>query len=131
MTGSDGVIMGASGGHCDTAESAKCTIIVAPLYRGRIATVVEKVTTIITPGRSVDVLITDRGIAVNPNRQDIKEQLEKAKISVVSIKTLLDEVNHLLGKAVPIKFGEKVVAEVEYRDGTIIDQIMSVEDIGC
>ncbi|MCK8058597.1 MULTISPECIES: citrate lyase subunit alpha [unclassified Fusibacter] len=129
MTGSDGVVMGASGGHCDTAESAKCTIIVAPLYRGRIATVVEKVTTVITPGSSVDVLVTDRGIAVNPKRADIMEQLTNAGVKTVSIESLLDMVNVLIGSANPIEFTDRVVAKVEYRDGTIIDRIMAVKDI--
>ncbi|MHA0855216.1 citrate lyase subunit alpha, partial [Serratia nematodiphila] len=36
LTGSDGVLRGASGGHCDTAAAARVAIIVAPLVRGRI-----------------------------------------------------------------------------------------------
>ncbi len=48
ITGFDGVIRGASGGHCDTAAAANLSIIVAPLVRGRIPTVVEKVTNVIT-----------------------------------------------------------------------------------
>ena len=31
ITGSDGVIMGASGGHCDTAAGSKLAIVVTPL----------------------------------------------------------------------------------------------------
>ncbi|MDI5303724.1 hypothetical protein MJN76_29040, partial [Salmonella enterica subsp. enterica serovar Anatum] len=34
LTGSDGVLRGASGGHCDTAVAAALSIIVAPLVRG-------------------------------------------------------------------------------------------------
>lgn len=42
MTGSNGVLRGASGGHSDTAAGADLTIITAPLVRGRIPCVVEK-----------------------------------------------------------------------------------------
>ncbi len=68
LTGSDGVLRGASGGHCDTAVAAALSIIVAPLVRGRIPTLVDNVTTCVTPGSSVDILVTDHGIAVNPAR---------------------------------------------------------------
>ena len=123
MTGSDGVIMGASGGHCDTAASAKVTIVVAPLYRGRLATVVERVTTIITPGNTVDVFVTERGIAVNPLRQDLIDQLKDKGFNLVTMDALYEEVTQLLGKPEPIAFEERVVAKIEYRDGTIIDTI--------
>ena len=33
MTDSNGVLMGASGGHSDTAAGAKCTVITCPLIR--------------------------------------------------------------------------------------------------
>ena len=39
LTGSDGVLRGAPGGHPDTAAGSKCCIIVTPLVRGRMATV--------------------------------------------------------------------------------------------
>lgn len=123
MTGSDGVIMGASGGHCDTAESAKCTIVVAPLYRGRLASVVERVTTIVTPGHTVDVVVTDRGIAVHPNRQDIASVLKSKGISITTIENLYSEVLDLLGKPEPISFTDRVVARVEFRDGSLMDTV--------
>ncbi|MBS7525077.1 citrate lyase subunit alpha [Fusibacter paucivorans] len=123
MTGSDGIIMGASGGHSDTAESAKVTVIVAPLYRGRIATVVDKVTSVITPGKDVDVLVTERGIAVNPARKDILAILEKTNLPVVSIDALADAALKIVGKPDPIEFTDRVVANIEYRDGSMIDVI--------
>jgi citrate lyase alpha subunit len=45
------VLRGASGGHSDTAAGADLTIITAPLVRGRIPCVVEKVLTRVTPGQ--------------------------------------------------------------------------------
>lgn len=123
MTGSDGVIMGASGGHCDTAASAKVTIVVAPLYRGRLATVVEKVTSVITPGETVDIFVSERGIAVNPRREDLLEILEKTNLPLFSMTELLEKVDRLVGKPVPIGFEDRIVALIEYRDGSIIDTI--------
>ncbi len=48
LTGSDGVLRGASGGHCDTAIASALSIIVTPLVRGRIPTLVDNVLTCIT-----------------------------------------------------------------------------------
>ena len=73
LTGSDGVIMGASGGHSDTAVGSGLSIVVAPLIRGRTSTVTERVLTVVTPGESVDIFVSDRGIAVNPKRKDLIE----------------------------------------------------------
>ena len=58
-------------------------MIVAPLIRGRIPTIVDKVNTVITPGETIDVVVTDRGIAVNPLREDLIERFTKAKIPVL------------------------------------------------
>lgn len=123
MTGSDGVIMGASGGHCDTAASAKVTIVVAPLYRGRLATVVEKVTSIVTPGSTVDLFVTERGIAVNPLRPDLLEILSQTSLPLVTMEALHEMVTKLVGKPKEIAFEDRVVAIIEYRDGTVIDTI--------
>ncbi len=127
ITGSDGVIMGASGGHCDTAAGAKMTIVVAPLIRGRIPTVVESVTTVITPGETIDVLVTDRGVAVNPRRQDLIDKLKNANIPLYTIEELQVKAEGITGKPEKIEFEEKIVGIVEYRDGTIIDVIRKVK----
>ena len=74
LTGLDGKIRGAVGGHPDTADGAEIAIVVAPLVRGRIPTVVRKVNTIVTPGSTVDILVTDQGVAVNPVRTDLIER---------------------------------------------------------
>ncbi|EAC5524883.1 citrate lyase subunit alpha, partial [Listeria monocytogenes] len=68
ITGSDGVIRGASGGHSDTSMACKMSLVIAPLVRGRIPTIVDTVNTIVTPGASIDVVVTEIGIAINPAR---------------------------------------------------------------
>ncbi|MBS9334555.1 citrate lyase subunit alpha [Fructobacillus sp. M1-13] len=128
MSGSDGVIRGAIGGHQDAAM-ANLTIISAPLVRGRIATIVPKVTTVITPGDSIDVVVTELGIAINPKRQDLIGQLDKVPgLPVLTIDELQQKAEKLVGTPKPLEFTDRVVALAEYRDGTLIDVIKEVKD---
>lgn len=126
ITGSDGRFMGASGGHSDTAAAAKLTIIVAPLFRGRIPTVVDQVATVITPGTSIDVLVTERGICVNPLNKALIKQLEEAGLPLTNMETLLETVQTIVGHKKPIQYTDKTVGIIEYRDGTVIDVVKEV-----
>ena len=128
LTGSDGVIRGAIGGHPDTAAGAKMSIIVAPLTRGRIPTIVKKVNTVITPGSTIDVLVTDQGVAVNPNRPDIKKNLEAADIHVTDINDLRIRAEKIVGEPDPIKYKDRVVALALYRDNSVIDVIRQIDE---
>lgn len=128
LTGSDGVIRGAIGGHPDTAAGAALTILTAPLMRGRMPTVMKRVNTVVTPGSTIDVVVTDQGIAVNPRRPEIKERLIKAHLPVVSIEELQQKAEKLAGVPEKLPFGDKVVALVTYRDGSVIDVIRNIED---
>lgn len=128
ITGSDGIIMGASGGHSDAAYGAKLTIITTPLARGRLPIVVDKVKTVITPGSSVDVVVTERGIAVNPKDKDLEERLKDARLPVCSIEELKQKAEKITGKPDPVESGDRIVGIVEYRDGSIIDVIRNVVD---
>ncbi|MCT4619982.1 MAG: citrate lyase subunit alpha [Marinisporobacter sp.] len=127
ITGSDGVIRGASGGHSDTAAASKLSIIVAPLIRGRIPTVVDRVNTVITPGETVDILVTDRGIAINPKRKDLVEAFENTDLPIFTIEELKEKAEKIVGKGKPIEYLERIVGIVEYRDGSIIDVIKQVK----
>lgn len=128
LTGSDGVIRGASGGHCDTAAAARLAIIVAPLVRGRIPTLVEQVTTCVTPGSSIDILVTDHGIAVNPARPELAQRLRDAGLQVVTIEWLRERALVLTGEPKPIAFTDNVVAVVRYRDGSVIDVVHQIAE---
>lgn len=128
MTGSDGVIRGAIGGHQDAA-SAKMTIITAPLVRGRNATVVPAVETVVTPGKSIDVLVTERGIAINPNRPDLLEAFSKVPdLKIVDIKDLQKMAEQQVGVPKALEYTDRTVALIQYRDGSIIDTIKEVKD---
>ncbi|AWI07292.1 citrate lyase subunit alpha [Clostridium drakei] len=122
-TGSDGIIMGGSGGHSDTAAGAKLAIVVTNLIKGRLPIIKDKVTTVTTPGESIDVVVTERGIAVNPIRKDLIEKLKAKNLPVMTIEELKDLAENMTGKPEHIEFTDKVVAVVEYRDGTIIDVV--------
>lgn len=128
LTGSDGVMRGASGGHCDVAAAANLTIVVAPLIRSRIPTVVRRVTTRVTPGESIDVLVTDHGIAVNPARPEVKERLTAAGLPVVDIEALYQTSLVISGEPKPIEFTSRIVGVVRYRDGSVIDVVRQVKE---
>ncbi|WED25001.1 citrate lyase subunit alpha [Vibrio sp. JC009] len=128
ITGSDGVIRGASGGHSDTAASSNLTIVVAPLVRGRIPTVVESVLNVVTPGSQIDVLVTDHGTAVNPAREDVQQRLTAAGIPLSSVEELQQKAEMLTGKPAPIEYLDNVVGYIRYRDGSVIDVIKQVKE---
>lgn len=126
MTGSDGVIRGASGGHSDTSFASKMSLVIAPLVRGRIPTFVDQVNTVITPGTSVDVVVTEIGIAINPNRTDLMEHFASLAVPQFTIQQLKEKAYQIVGEPQPIQYGDKVVALIEYRDGTLIDVVRNV-----
>lgn len=128
LVGSDGIIRGAIGGHPDTAADSALSIIVCPMLRGRIPCVVEEVTTLITPGSSVDVIVTEYGIAVNPRRPELAERLRAAGLNIVDIHDLQKRAKSVIGDADPLPFGDKVVGVVMNRYGSVMDVIRNIEE---
>jgi citrate lyase subunit alpha/citrate CoA-transferase len=126
LVGSDGIIRGAIGGHPDTAADSALSIIVCPLLRGRIPCIVDEVTTLITPGKSVDVIVTEYGIAVNPARPELAERLKSAGLKVVDINWLKDKALSIIGQPAALPFGDKVVGVVMNRDGSVMDVIKNI-----
>jgi len=127
ITGSDGTIRGASGGHSDTASGANLTIVVCPSFRGRIPIVKKEVHTVVTPGETIDVLVTERGICVNPQKPKLEEKLIAAGLNIKKIEDLQKEVEGIVGPEKKVKFTDRIIGLVEYRDGTIIDVIRQVD----
>ncbi|WHH61674.1 citrate lyase subunit alpha [Petroclostridium sp. X23] len=126
LTGSDGVIRGAIGGHPDTASGAKMTIVVAPLIRGRIPTILDRVNTIVTPGATVDVFVTEYGVAVNPMRQDLIHNFTSAGMQLSTIEEFQKIAEGIVGKPKRVEYGSKIVGLVYYRDSSVIDVIRQV-----
>ncbi len=127
-TDSNGYIMGGSGGHSDTAAGAKLSMIIAPMFRARLPIVTDKVTCISTPGKDIDVLVTQGGIAVNPRREDLREKLASAGLPLVDIKELKEKTEAITGKPATCPKGDRVVAEVIGRNGDLQDVIYDVKE---
>ena len=122
-TDSAGCIMGGSGGHSDTAAGAKLSMIIAPLFRARLPIITGRVRCISTPGRDVDVVVTQRGVAVNPTKPDLALRLKDAGLPIVDIHELKQIAERITGvPAVPPE-GGRVVARVLSRDGEPLDVI--------
>ncbi len=124
---SNGMITGAQGGHPDTAAGAKCTIVIAPLLQGRTPAICTNVTTVTTPGETVDVVITDYGIAINPRRQDLIDAMKDVKLPFKTIEELRDIAYGIVGEPEAVEFGERVVGIIEGRDGTIMDVVREIK----
>jgi len=127
VTHSDGVLLHGIGGHSDACASAGCTIITAPSFRKRIPIIREQVTTLTCPGEVIDVLITERGIAVNPKREDLLWKAKKADLPCKEISQLMREVLTITGTPASPRFTDRPVALIEWRDGSIIDTVWQLE----
>ncbi|MBN1331091.1 MAG: citrate lyase subunit alpha [Candidatus Heimdallarchaeota archaeon] len=127
-TESDGRIQWGMGGHQDTAEGAKLSIIAVPLLRGRLPIVVDEVISVNTPGECIDVIVTERGIAINPESQ-YYEVLSKSKnLNIKSIEELKSIAENLCGgKPRKPETTDNIVAIVEYRDGSVLDVIYQIK----
>lgn len=125
-TDSNGYIMGGSGGHSDTAAGSKLSMIIAPMQRARMPIVTDRVNCISTPGKDIDVLVTQGGIAVNPKNKELKERLEKAGLPVIDIVKLKEKTEKITGKPEKLPRGDKVVAKVISRYGEVLDEIYNV-----
>ena len=129
VVSSDGIITGAQGGHPDTAAGAKCAIVIAPLLQGRIPAICTEVTTVTTPGESVDVVIKDYGIAINPGRQDLIEAMKDVDLPFKTIEELRDIAYSIVGEPKKVQFEDRVVGIIESRDGTIMDVVRKIKNI--
>jgi len=128
-TESDGRIQWGMGGHQDTSAGAKLAIIAVPLLRGRIPIIVDDVISVNTPGENIDVVVTEHGIAINP--ESIYFDV-LAKINYLNIKTI-DELKKIAekligGKPMKPKTTDRIVAIIEYRDGSALDVIYEIKD---
>jgi len=125
-TDSNGYIMGGSGGHSDTAAGAKLSMIIAPMFRARLPIVTDRVKCISTPGRDIDVLVTQGGIAVNPRNAELKARLESVGLPVIDIQELKKKTEAITGTPRSVPGGDRVVAKVFARTGEVQDYIYNV-----
>ena len=127
-TDSNGYIMGGSGGHSDTAAGAKLSMIIAPMFRARLPIVTDRVTCVSTPGKDIDVLVTQGGIAVNPKNEELIYRLKSAGLPVVDIHDLKAKAEAITGTPTKCPKGDRVVAHVIGRNGDLQDTIYNVAE---
>ncbi len=127
ITHSDGQMLHGIGGWQNCLFS-KCTILPIPSFRNRIPIIVDKVTTLVGPGDLIDVIVTERGIAINPKRTDLIKATKKSGLPIRKIEEIKEEVDDLVGAPLEKpKFTNEVVGVVKWVDGTIIDSIFKVK----
>ena len=112
----------------DAAAGSKLALIAAPLFRGRLPIVRDRVTCISTPGQDVDVLVTQAGVAVNPKNTELRERLRAAGLPVVDIHELKERAERITGVPAPLPVSDRVVAKVISRDGELLDTIRQTDN---
>jgi citrate lyase subunit alpha/citrate CoA-transferase len=125
VTHSDGYLLHGIGGWQNCLFS-KTVILPIPLFRDRVPVVKEKVTTLCGPGELIDVIVTERGIAINPKRKDLIELTRHSNLPIKSIEELKAEADRICGVPDPPALEEKVVAAIKWVDGTVIDVVRKV-----
>ena len=127
VTHSDGLLLHGIGGW-QNCLFGKCTVLALPAVRDRIPVLVDRVTTLTGPGELIDVVVTERGIAVNPRRDDLIDALKGSDLPLRDIREIKAEVERLAGgpPAAP-DLGEEYVAEIRWVDGTTIDAVRRVK----
>ena len=101
-------------------------MIIAPMFRARLPVVTDEVTCISTPGKDIDVLVTQGGIAANPKNGELIDRLRSANLPVIDIHELKEKTERITGKPRKLPKGDRVVAEVISRDGNLLDNIYNV-----
>lgn len=126
VTHSDGYLLHGIGGW-QNCLLGKCVILPIPLFRDRIPVIMDKVTTICGPGELIDVIVTERGIAINPKRKDLIEATKDSGLPIKTIEELKEEAERICGKPEKPALDDEIIAIIKWVDGTIIDAVKKVK----
>ncbi len=127
-THSDGRLLHGIGGW-QNCLFAGCTILAVPSFRDRIPVIRDEVTTVTGPGELIDVVATERGIAINPRRRDLFDALRGSELPIRPIEEIQAEVERLCGgKPDKACVTDEPVAVIKWVDGTVIDTVYRVAD---
>ena len=126
VTHSDGYLLHGIGGWQNCLFS-KCTILPIPLFRDRIPVIKDEVTTICGPGELIDVIVTERGIAINPLRKDLLKKVKNSKLPIKTIEELKTEAEKICGVPDKPNLSDEIIAVIKWVDGTVIDSVRKVE----
>jgi citrate lyase subunit alpha / citrate CoA-transferase len=126
VTHSDGLLLHGIGGWQNCLFSG-CTILAVPSFRDRIPVLVDRVTTLTGPGELIDVVVTERGIAVNPRREDLLRALRGSALPIRPLHEMKEEIEAMLGgPPSPPRLTDRPVAIVKWVDGTVLDTVWQV-----
>lgn len=126
VTHSDGRLLHGIGGW-QNCLYGKCVILALPSFRDRIPVIIDEVTTLCGPGELIDVIVTERGIAINPLRQDLLDAVAGKGLPVRPIHEIKAEVERMCGRPSRPRRGDRVVAVVKWVDGTVLDSVYRIE----
>ncbi|MEA3316894.1 MAG: citrate lyase subunit alpha [Bacteroidota bacterium] len=127
VTHSDGYLLHGIGGWQNCLH-AKNVILPVPLFRDRIPVIKDEVTTICGPGEMIDIIVTERGIAINPKRKDLIEKMKDSNLPIKTIHELKDEAEAICGKAQKPNISDEIVAAIKWVDGTVIDVVRKIKE---
>jgi citrate lyase subunit alpha/citrate CoA-transferase len=103
---------------------SKCTILAIPSIRKNNPIIVDDVTTLVGPGELIDVVVTERGIAINPLRDDLIKATKNSDLPIRGINIIKSEIDELIETPAPKpNLSDKVISAVKWVDGTLIDSI--------
>lgn len=125
VTHSDGYLLHGIGGWQNCLFS-KTVILPVPLFRDRVPVIRDRVTTLCGPGELIDVIVTERGIAINPLRKDLLDKTRNSGLPIKTIEQLKEEADRICGIPEPARVAERVVAAIKWVDGTVIDVVHQV-----
>ncbi len=126
VTHSDGLLLHGIGGWQNCLSSG-CTILAVPSFRDRIPVLVDRVTTLTGPGELIDVVVTERGIAINPRREDLLRATADSDLPIRPIEAIKAEVEALVGgPPAPARTTDRPVAVIKWVDGTVLDTVWQV-----
>jgi len=126
VTHSDGRLLHGIGGW-QNCLAARCAMVLVPSFRDRIPVIVEEVTTLCGPGELIDVVVCERGIAVNPRRQDLLDAVKGSTLPVRPIQDIKAELDRICGVPAKPARSDQPVAVVKWVDGTVLDTVWQVE----
>jgi len=127
VTHSDGKLLHGIGGW-QNCLFGKNVILPVPLFRNRIPVICDEVTTICGPGELIDIIVTERGIAINPRRTDLIEKMKNSNLPIRTIRELKEEAEHICGIPAKPEFSEKIISAVKWVDGTVLDIVRQIKE---
>lgn len=141
VTGYDGVLRTGIGGGPDAAAGAGLTVIALPLARGNkngtsAPSLRDRVTTVVTPGEVVDVIVTEAGVAINPASRSpwverLREDAAAAGLRLSPMEALVEASEAAARALGPVmekpRTTDQIVYAVEWRDGRLLDVVRKLE----